>query len=88
MEPEFALKIKMWWLSEEEILALVHRNIKSSRSSSITQLEILEKPPVKEDKMLTWPNWPLKLRTSSSHEEGAIETGVCQQRNLKAIQMA
>ena len=38
---------------------------------SITQLEILEKPPVKEDKMLTWPNWPLKLRTSSSHEEGA-----------------
>ncbi len=40
-------------------------------ASSITQLEILEKPPVKEDKMLTWPNWPLKLRTSSSHEEGA-----------------
>merc|ERR1711991_186917 len=38
---------------------------------SITQLEILEKPPVKENKMLTWPNWPLKLRTSSSHEEGA-----------------
>ncbi len=40
-------------------------------ASSITQLEILDKPPVKEDKMLTWPNWPLKLRTSSSHEEGA-----------------
>jgi glutamate synthase (NADPH/NADH) small chain len=40
-------------------------------AKSITQLEILEKPPVKEDKMLTWPNWPLKLRTSSSHEEGA-----------------
>lgn len=38
---------------------------------SITQLEILEKPPEKENKMLTWPNWPLKLRTSSSHEEGA-----------------
>lgn len=40
-------------------------------ANSITQLEILEKPPEKENKMLTWPNWPLKLRTSSSHEEGA-----------------
>ena len=30
----------------------------------------MEKPPEKEDKLLTWPNWPLKLRTSSSHEEG------------------
>ena len=40
-------------------------------ANSITQLEILDKPPVKENKMLTWPNWPLKLRTSSSHEEGA-----------------
>ena len=38
---------------------------------SVVQLEIMPKPPVKEDKMLTWPNWPLKLRTSSSHEEGA-----------------
>ncbi|MFL2660916.1 MAG: glutamate synthase subunit beta [Alphaproteobacteria bacterium] len=40
-------------------------------ANSITQLEILDKPPIAEDKMLTWPNWPLKLRTSSSHEEGA-----------------
>ena len=39
-------------------------------AKSVTQLEILEKPPEKEDKMLTWPDWPLKLRTSSSHEEG------------------
>ena len=31
----------------------------------------MPKPPEKEDKLLTWPNWPLKLRTSSSHEEGA-----------------
>ena len=37
---------------------------------SVTQLEIMPKPPEKEDKALTWPNWPLKLRTSSSHEEG------------------
>ena len=40
-------------------------------AKSVTQLEILEKPPEKEDKLAsTWPNWPLKLRTSSSHEEG------------------
>jgi glutamate synthase (NADPH) small chain len=38
---------------------------------SITQLEIMPKPPEKENKLLTWPEWPLKLRTSSSHEEGA-----------------
>jgi glutamate synthase (NADPH/NADH) small chain len=38
---------------------------------SVTQLEIMPQPPEKEDKLLTWPNWPLKLRTSSSHEEGA-----------------
>jgi glutamate synthase (NADPH/NADH) small chain len=31
----------------------------------------MPKPPEKEDKLLTWPNWPLKLRKSSSHEEGA-----------------
>jgi len=37
---------------------------------SITQLEIMPKPPEKENKALTWPNWPNKLRTSSSHEEG------------------
>jgi glutamate synthase (NADPH/NADH) small chain len=38
---------------------------------SVTQLEILPRPPEKEDKALTWPNWPNKLRTSSSQEEGA-----------------
>ncbi len=37
---------------------------------SVTQLEILAKPPDKENKALTWPDWPLKLRTSSSQEEG------------------
>ncbi|OQW93526.1 MAG: glutamate synthase, partial [Beggiatoa sp. IS2] len=37
---------------------------------SVTQLEILPKPPEKENKSLTWPHWPNKLRTSSSHEEG------------------
>jgi glutamate synthase (NADPH/NADH) small chain len=38
---------------------------------SVTQLEILPRPPEKEDKALTWPQWPNKLRTSSSQEEGA-----------------
>jgi glutamate synthase (NADPH/NADH) small chain len=38
---------------------------------SVKQLEIMPMPPAKEDKLLTWPHWPLKLRTSSSHEEGA-----------------
>ncbi len=37
---------------------------------SVTQLEVMPIPPEREDKALTWPDWPLKLRTSSSHEEG------------------
>jgi len=37
---------------------------------SVTQLEIMPKPPTEEDKLLVWPDWPLKLRTSTSHEEG------------------
>ena len=40
-------------------------------AKSVTQLEILPKPPEMEDKDLTWPDWPLKLRTSSSQDEGA-----------------
>jgi glutamate synthase (NADPH/NADH) small chain len=39
---------------------------------SITQLEVMPQPPVQENKELTWPYWPLKLRTSSSHEEGCV----------------
>jgi glutamate synthase (NADPH/NADH) small chain len=38
---------------------------------SVTNFEIMPMPPAKENKQMTWPNWPLKLRTSSSHEEGA-----------------
>jgi glutamate synthase (NADPH/NADH) small chain len=40
-------------------------------AKSVTQLEIMPRPPEREDKLMTWPDWPLKLRTSSSHEEGA-----------------
>lgn len=38
---------------------------------SVTQLEIMPKPPALENKELSWPHWPMKLRTSTSQEEGA-----------------
>jgi glutamate synthase (NADPH/NADH) small chain len=38
---------------------------------SVTQLEIMPRPPEKENKPLVWPDWPLKFRTSSSQQEGA-----------------
>jgi glutamate synthase (NADPH/NADH) small chain len=41
-------------------------------AKSVTQIEIMPRPPEKEDKALTWPNWPMKLRTSTSHDEGAV----------------
>ncbi|HEY8086176.1 MAG TPA: glutamate synthase subunit beta [Methylophilaceae bacterium] len=39
-------------------------------AASIIQFELMPQPPEQENKLMTWPNWPLKLRTSSSHEEG------------------
>lgn len=39
-------------------------------AKSVTQIEIMPQPPEHEDKLMTWPDWPVKLRTSSSHEEG------------------
>lgn len=39
-------------------------------AASVTQLEILPRPPERENKAMTWPNWPNKFRTSSSQEEG------------------
>ncbi len=39
-------------------------------AASVTQFELLPQPPEQENKALTWPNWPMKLRTSSSQEEG------------------
>jgi glutamate synthase (NADPH) small chain len=39
-------------------------------AASVVQLEIMPQPPERENKQLTWPNWPLKMRTSSSQEEG------------------
>ena len=39
-------------------------------AEAVYQLELLPQPPENEDKQLTWPNWPMKLRTSTSHQEG------------------
>jgi glutamate synthase (NADPH/NADH) small chain len=41
-------------------------------AASVTQFELLPKPPLHENKALTWPYWPNKLRTSSSQEEGCV----------------
>lgn len=40
-------------------------------AKAVTQIELMPKPPEEENKLITWPYWPAKLRTSSSHEEGA-----------------
>jgi glutamate synthase (NADPH) small chain len=39
-------------------------------AASVTQIEVMPRAPDQENKPMTWPNWPLKLRTSSSHDEG------------------
>jgi glutamate synthase (NADPH) small chain len=39
-------------------------------AASVTQFEVMPEPPVEENRPMTWPYWPLKLRTSSSHDEG------------------
>ncbi|ULR89465.1 glutamate synthase subunit beta [Comamonas sp. B21-038] len=41
-------------------------------AKSVTQFEVMPMPPEEENKPLVWPYWPIKLRTSSSHEEGAV----------------
>jgi glutamate synthase (NADPH/NADH) small chain len=40
-------------------------------AKSVMNFEVMPRPPDQEDKPLTWPYWPLKMRTSSSHDEGA-----------------
>ncbi|HEX6734368.1 MAG TPA: glutamate synthase subunit beta, partial [Azonexus sp.] len=63
-------------------------------AASVTQFELMPMPPEEENKALTWPYWPIKLRTSSSHDEGCsrdfavatkafIDDG---QGNVKALQ--
>jgi glutamate synthase (NADPH/NADH) small chain len=51
-------------------------------AASVTQIELLPKPPENENKPLTWPNWPNKLRTSSSQEEGCARDWAVATRKL------
>ena len=60
----------------------------------VEQLELMPRPPEEEDKATTWPDWPLKLRTSSSHEEGcgrewsvATKEFIGEGGRLKALRM-
>ncbi|MCK6388674.1 MAG: glutamate synthase subunit beta [Zoogloea sp.] len=67
-------------------------------AASVTQFELMPMPPEQENKSLTWPNWPYKLRTSSSHEEGCsrdfavatkgfVDDGQGNVKALKAIRL-
>jgi glutamate synthase (NADPH) small chain len=51
-------------------------------AASVVQFEIMPQPPAKENKLLVWPDWPLKLRTSSSHQEGCERDWSVQTRRL------
>ena len=53
-------------------------------AASVTQLEVMPKPPEAEDKAMTWPNWPLRLRTSSSHLEGVDRDWSVTTKSFKA----
>ena len=62
-------------------------------AASITQIELLPRPPEQENGPLTWPYWPLRMRTSSSHDEGCVrdwaigtKAFVGENEKLKAIQ--
>jgi glutamate synthase (NADPH/NADH) small chain len=61
-------------------------------AASVTQFELLPQPPESENKPLVWPNWPIKLRTSSSHEEGcqrdwAVTTKRFEGRDGKVVKL-
>ncbi|HXL82505.1 MAG TPA: glutamate synthase subunit beta [Casimicrobiaceae bacterium] len=53
------------------------------RALSVTQFELLPQPPEHENKPLVWPYWPMKLRTSSSHEEGCERDWAVQTKAFK-----
>ena len=67
-------------------------------AASVTQFELMPMPPEQENKAITWPNWPYKLRTSSSHEEGCsrdfavatkgfVDDGQGKVKALKAVRL-
>jgi glutamate synthase (NADPH/NADH) small chain len=53
-------------------------------AASVTQIELLPQPPERENRPLTWPYWPLKMRTSSSHEEGVARDWSIVTKSFKA----
>ncbi len=53
-------------------------------AKSVTQIELLPQPPAHENRPLTWPYWPLKMRTSSSHEEGVERDWAIVTKSFKA----
>ena len=53
-------------------------------ATSVMQIELLPQPPETENRPLTWPYWPLKLRTSSSHEEGVDRDWAIVTKSFKA----
>ena len=57
-------------------------------AASVTQLEIMPQPPERENKAATWPNWPLKLRTSSSHLEGCERDWAVLAKSVTALEGA
>lgn len=52
-------------------------------AASVTQLEIMPQPPEAENKALTWPDWPMKMRSSSSHEEGCERDWSLSTKNIR-----
>ncbi len=55
-------------------------------AASVTQFELLPRPPEKENKLLTWPDWPMKLRTSSSQQEGCARDWSVATKNFSGEQ--
>ncbi len=53
-------------------------------AAQVTQIELLPQPPAEENRPLTWPYWPLKMRTSSSHEEGVARDWSIVTKSFKA----
>ena len=54
-------------------------------AASITQIEIMPKPPVKENKAMVWPDWPAKLRSSHAHDEGVARDWSVATRDAVAV---
>jgi len=55
-------------------------------AASVTNFELLPRPPDQEDKALTWPSWPVKMRVSSSHEEGCARDFAVATRSLSGVE--